>query len=63
VFDLTGRTVFPGLIMLHEHLVYNGNGDNELLRMMPFSAPRLFLALGVRPSAPPASTNRTRSST
>jgi imidazolonepropionase-like amidohydrolase len=47
VFDLTGRTVLPGLIMLHEHLVYNGNGDNELMRMMPFSAPRLFLALGV----------------
>jgi imidazolonepropionase-like amidohydrolase len=22
MFDLTGRTVLPGLIMLHEHLVY-----------------------------------------
>ena len=42
VLDLTSDTVLPGLIMLHEHLVYNGNGDNELMRMMPFSAPRFF---------------------
>ena len=42
VLDLTSDTVLPGLIMLHEHLVYTGNGDNELMRMMPFSAPRFF---------------------
>ncbi len=45
VLDLSGRSVMPGLVMLHEHLNYGG-GD-ELMRMQPFSAPRLFLAFGV----------------
>ena len=45
VLDLAGRTVMPGLVMLHEHLNYSG-GD-ELMRIQPFSAPRLFLAFGV----------------
>jgi imidazolonepropionase-like amidohydrolase len=45
VLDLPGRTVMPGLVMLHEHLTYSG-GD-ELFRIQPFSAPRLFLAFGV----------------
>lgn len=45
VLDLSGRSVMPGLVMMHEHLNYSG-GD-ELMRIQPFSAPRLFLAFGV----------------
>lgn len=45
VLDLAGRSVMPGLVMLHEHLNYSGG--NELMRIQPFSAPRLFLAFGV----------------
>jgi len=42
VVDLSGRTVLPGLVMLHEHLHYGGPGPSQT-----FSAPRLFLAFGV----------------
>ena len=45
VLDLSGRSVMPGLVMLHEHLNYSGG--NELMRIQPFRAPRLFLAFGV----------------
>ena len=45
VVDLSGRSVMPGLVMLHEHLNYSGG--SELMRIQPFSAPRLFLAFGV----------------
>ena len=44
--DLTGRTVMPGFVMLHEHLsggVAGGNTTSPL----PFSSPRLYLAFGV----------------
>jgi imidazolonepropionase-like amidohydrolase len=47
--DLTGKTVIPGLVMVHEHLYYAvrvGNGPfhtNE----MEFSFPRLYLACGL----------------
>ena len=47
VRDATGRTVLPGLVMLHEHLTYGGGRDRVLFRAQPFSAPRLFLAFGV----------------
>jgi len=46
VMDITGRTVLPGLVMLHEHMFYPAGGGpnyNELT----FSFPRLYLAGGV----------------
>jgi len=45
VLDLTGDTVLPGLVMLHEHMFYpaGGNTYNE----QAFSFPRLYLAGGV----------------
>ena len=47
VRDLSGRTVLPGLVMLHEHLVYGGGRDRLQFHAQAFSAPRLFLAFGV----------------
>lgn len=45
VLDLTGKTLVPGFVMLHEHMFYPaGDGNyNELA----FSFPRLYLAGGV----------------
>lgn len=45
VVDLSGDTVLPGLVMLHEHMFYpaGGNTYNE----QAFSFPRLYLAGGV----------------
>jgi imidazolonepropionase-like amidohydrolase len=45
VLDLTGRTVFPGLVMLHEHLFYP-TGENAY-NQQEVSFPRLYLAGGV----------------
>ncbi len=44
VLDLTGQTVVPGFVMLHEHMFYPAGGGhyNELA----FSFPRLYLAGG-----------------
>ena len=39
--DLTGKTVIPGLIGLHDHMYYGG------MRFMGVSYPRLFLSAGV----------------
>ncbi|MGA7884853.1 MAG: amidohydrolase family protein [Acidobacteriaceae bacterium] len=51
VLDLTGKTVFPGLVMMHEHLFYptpdGGPGLLPLYGEMADSAPRLYLAGGV----------------
>ncbi len=51
VLDLTGETVFPGLVMMHEHLFYplpdGGPGLLPLYGEMADSAPRLYLAAGV----------------
>jgi len=45
VFDLHGYTVIPGLVGMHDHLVYPmGNG---IFGEMAFSFPRLYLAGGV----------------
>jgi imidazolonepropionase-like amidohydrolase len=41
MLDLSGRTVLPGLVMLHEHVHY-GKEHAE-----PLTSPRLFLAFGV----------------
>jgi imidazolonepropionase-like amidohydrolase len=54
--DLSGRTVLPGLVGMHDHLFYIARaGDNAehqtgfptLLPQMTYSAPRLYLANGV----------------
>ncbi|WP_157478226.1 amidohydrolase family protein [Granulicella tundricola] len=55
VFDLSGYTVLPGLVGMHDHLYYlqrpnvdaNGSEGPTLLPQMTFSAPRMYLANGV----------------
>jgi imidazolonepropionase-like amidohydrolase len=50
VLDLQGRTVIPGLVMMHEHLVYPTDRSAVAERMYPSHAvtfPRLYLAAGV----------------
>jgi imidazolonepropionase-like amidohydrolase len=51
VLDLTGKTVIPGLVGMHEHLFYpeprEGHGDLPLYNEAADSAPRLYLAAGV----------------
>ena len=44
VLDLTGHTVIPGFIGLHDHTFYMTRGRRVQLN---FSAPRLYLASGV----------------
>jgi imidazolonepropionase-like amidohydrolase len=44
VMDLTGYTVIPGMVGMHEHMFYPAGGQyNEL----SITAPRLYLACGV----------------
>lgn len=56
VFDLSGRTVLPGLVGMHDHMYYIGRpdldaqGHSELPLVVPqmtFTSPRLYLAAGV----------------
>jgi imidazolonepropionase-like amidohydrolase len=52
VLDLTGHTVIPGLVGMHEHLFYPTPGNGEAGYQLMFgemadSAPRLYLAGGV----------------
>jgi imidazolonepropionase-like amidohydrolase len=51
ILDLSGKTVIPGLVGMHEHLFYTSpsrNSDSLLLfGEMADSAPRLYLAGGV----------------
>lgn len=50
VLDLTGRTVYPGLVGMHEHMFYTEPGrqaHTPLFGEMVDSAPRLYLAAGV----------------
>jgi len=44
--DLTGRTVIPGLVGLHDHMYYSSPVSGSM-KIMPVSYPRLFLANGV----------------
>ncbi len=46
VVDLTGRTVLPGLVMVHEHMFYP-SGAGSVYNEQAFSFPRLYLAGGV----------------
>ncbi len=45
--DLTGYTLLPGLIGMHEHLFYPSGGIPLLYTEQALSAPRLYLASGV----------------
>jgi imidazolonepropionase-like amidohydrolase len=50
VIDLSGKTVFPGLVMLHEHLFTNSPDSTPSKRLLveqPVSFPLLYLASGV----------------
>src|SRR5580692_9762896 len=51
VLDMTGKTVIPGLVGMHEHLFYptpqQPQGGVALYGEAPDSAPRLYLAGGV----------------
>jgi len=47
VIKCTGKTIIPGLVMLHEHLYYTMMlGDYFNVQEMPFSFPRMYLAGG-----------------
>jgi imidazolonepropionase-like amidohydrolase len=46
VLDMTGRSVMPGLVLMHEHLFYP-TGRLALFNEMGWSFPRLYLACGV----------------
>jgi imidazolonepropionase-like amidohydrolase len=50
VLDLHGHAVMPGIVGMHDHLIYLANtpGDGpSVFHEMPYSAPRLYLANGV----------------
>ncbi len=48
IIDCTGKTIIPGMIMMHEHLFYaEAAGDYYLGQEMPISFPQLYLAGGV----------------
>lgn len=56
VLDLTGRTVLPGLVGMHDHMYYIGRPDLDaqghsepplVVPQMTFTSPRLYLAAGV----------------
>jgi imidazolonepropionase-like amidohydrolase len=45
--DLTGNTVIPGLVGMHEHLFYPSGDGIAMYNEQAFSFPRLYLASGV----------------
>jgi imidazolonepropionase-like amidohydrolase len=46
--DCSGKTIIPGMVMMHEHLFYGERVAPYYLGLaMPFSFPRLYLAGGV----------------
>lgn len=49
IIDLNGKTIMPGLVMLHEHLYISAPDISTRylhLKQLPFSFPRLYLAAG-----------------
>jgi imidazolonepropionase-like amidohydrolase len=47
VIDGTGKTLTPGFVGTHDHLYYSSGGPLFIVREMPYSFPRLYLAGGV----------------
>jgi imidazolonepropionase-like amidohydrolase len=48
IINCSGKTIIPGMIMMHEHLFYGEGTDGFYLgNEMPISFPRLYLAGGV----------------
>ena len=48
IIDGTGKTIIPGLVMLHEHLFYTKSFEDWYsVDQMTFTFPRLYLAGGV----------------
>ncbi len=47
IIDLSGYTIIPGLVGMHDHLVYPSGGGTVIYNELGFSAPRLYLACGV----------------
>ena len=56
ILDMTGRTAFPGLVGMHDHMYYiarpdldaDGHSEPPLVGpQMPFSSPHLYLGAGV----------------
>jgi imidazolonepropionase-like amidohydrolase len=47
VMELTGHTVIPGLIGMHEHMHYPSGGGIPMHPLHAFSFPRLYLGCGV----------------
>ncbi|HEX3079798.1 MAG TPA: amidohydrolase family protein, partial [Puia sp.] len=48
IIDCTGKTIIPGMIMMHEHLFYaEAAGDYYIGQEMPISFPQLYFAGGV----------------
>jgi imidazolonepropionase-like amidohydrolase len=47
IIDLTGSTVIPGIVGMHEHLFYPSGGGVPMYNEQAFSFPRLYLASGV----------------
>ena len=45
--DMTGYTVLPGLVGMHDHLFFPMGGNPPIYSDMGISLPRLYLALGV----------------
>jgi imidazolonepropionase-like amidohydrolase len=47
ILDLTGYTVLPGLVGMHDHMFFPMGGNPPMYSNMSSSFPRLYLALGV----------------
>jgi imidazolonepropionase-like amidohydrolase len=48
VIDLTGYSVLPGLVGMHNHLFcIVGSNRTRIIKELPYSFPRLYLAMGV----------------
>jgi imidazolonepropionase-like amidohydrolase len=47
VMDLSGQTIIPGLVGVHEHLFYPSGGGVPIYGENAYSFPRLYLACGV----------------